>query len=96
MENNSLKTPLKQSALLLGGVILVLLIASSSGGNGGGVFAALAGVGNTILYLIGMAIALSVSIAVMIGIFLGGVAMNSPEQAKLLYADLKKTLAQTY
>ena len=95
MKNNEFKAPLTQSAAIIGGVILLFLIVASSGagGSGGGILAAFTGIGKTILFFIGMGISLAVCIAIMIGIFLGAVAMTSPEQAAQMYADLKKNFA---
>ena len=95
MKNNEFKAPLTQSAVIIGGVILLFLIVASSGagGSGGGILAAFTGIGKTILFFIGMGISLAVCIAIMIGIFLGAVAMTSPEQAAQMYADLKKNFA---
>lgn len=95
MKNTEFRTPLLQSAAVLGGVILLAIVAASSGsGNeGGGIFAILSGIGNTILFIIGLAVGLSLSIALLVGIFLAAVAMVSPEQASQMYSNLKKNFS---
>lgn len=96
MKKNEFRGPLFQSAALLIGTIILATIAASagSGGSGGGILAIVAGIGNSILLVIGLAIGLGVSIAVLIGIFLAAVAMVSPEQASQMFSDLKKNFFQ--
>lgn len=95
MKNSKFRTPLLQSAAVLGGVIFVALIAASSGSGheGGGFFSVLAGIGNAILFVIGLAVGLILCIALLVGIFLAAVGMVSPEQASQMYAQLKKNFA---
>jgi len=95
MKNNKFRTPLLQSAAVLGGVIFLALIAASSGAGheGGGFFSVLAGIGNAILFIIGLAVGLSLCIAVLVGVFLAAVGMESPEQASQMYSQLKKNFA---
>jgi len=93
MKTNDFKAPLTQSAAVLGGVIVLVLIVASSGASGGGVVAGIVGIAKTILWVIGMGISLSLCIAILIGIFLGAVAMTSPAQASEMYASLKKNFA---
>ena len=92
MKKTEFRTPLLQSAAVLVGVIILFAIVSSSGASsaGGGVLAIFFGIGNFILFLIGMGIALLLSIAILIAIFLAAVAMVDPEQASLMYSGLKK------
>lgn len=94
MNNNKFRTPLLQSAAILGGVLVLASIAASSG-SGGGFFSVLAGIGNTILFAIGLAVGLLLCIALLVGIFLAAVGMVAPEQASQMYADLKKNFAQS-
>ncbi len=91
MKNKEFRTPLLQSAALLIGVIFLAMIAASAGNNGGGgILAVIAGIGNSILFIIGLAIGLAICIALLVGIFLAAVAMVEPEQATQMYRDLKK------
>lgn len=95
MKKSEFKTPLIQSALVLGGVLVLFAILASSGadGSGGGFLAIIFGIGNLILFFIGMAFALLFSIAVLIAVFLAAVAMVDKEQASQMYSDLKKNFA---
>ncbi len=95
MKKNEFRTPLLQSAAVLGGVLVLFGIVSSSGASssGGGILAIIFGIGNLILFFIGMAIALLFSIAVLIAIFLAAVAMVDSQQASQMYSDLKKNFA---
>ncbi len=94
MTNNKFRRPLLQSAALLVGVIIIATLAASAGdgGNGGGILSFIAGIGKSILFVIGLGLSLGISIAVLIGIFLAAVAMVSPEQASQMYLDLKRKL----
>ena len=80
MKKSEFRTPLIQSAMLLGGVVILFAAVGSSGATstGGGILALLAGIGNTILFAIGLSLGIGVCIAVLVGIFLGAVAMVSP------------------
>lgn len=95
MEKNDFRGPLLQSAAVLGGVLVLFAIIASSGSTDSesGVLGVIFGIGNLILFFIGMGIALPLSIAILIGIFLAAVAMVNPEQASQMYADLKKNFA---
>jgi chromosome segregation ATPase len=95
MKKTEFSTPLIQSAAVLGGVLVLFAIVASSGANGseGGVLSVIFGIGNLILFGIGMVIAVLFSIAVLIAIFLAAVAMVDTEQASQMYSDLKKNFA---
>lgn len=96
MKNSEFRGPLLQSAALLVSVVILATIAASagSGSSGGGFLSFIAGIGNSVLFIIGLAIGLGISIALLIGIFLAAVAMVSPEQASQMYLDLKKNFSQ--
>ncbi len=96
MKKTEFRGPLLQSAVLLVGTIILATIAASAGNgsSGGGILAIVAGIGNFVLFVIGLTIGLAVSIAILIGIFLAAVAMVSPEQASQMYLDLKKNFFQ--
>lgn len=95
MPNNNLKNPLLQSAAVIATVVMLILIVGSSGSSsaGGGVVALFAGIGNAILFAIGMSIALTLSITILIAIFLAAVAMVDKNQASEMYEGLKKNFA---
>ena len=96
MKKTDLRTPLIQSAALLGGMIVLFTIVASSGSTsaGGGITSAFTGLGNAILFVIGMALSLAVSISILVAIFLAAVAMVSPEQASQMYTELKKNFSK--
>lgn len=96
MPNNKFRTPLLQSAAILGAVIILVLIVGSSGSSsGGGALALFAGIGNAIVFAIGMAFAIAFSIAVLIGIFLAAVAAVDKNAAIAMYDGLKKKFASS-
>ncbi len=95
MQKNEFRGPLMQSAAVLGGVLILFAVVASSGASSseGGILSIIFGIGNLILFFIGMAIAIPFTIALLIAIFLAAVAMVNPEQASQMYSDLKKNFA---
>ena len=95
MENNEFRKPLIKSAFIIIAVFLLFALISSSDGNssGSGILAIFSGIGNLILFVIGLTFSLGFSIAVLIAIFLGAVGMESPSTASQMYVDLKKNFA---
>ncbi len=91
MGNSEFRKPLTQSAAILCGVVIILTLVSSSN-PGGAVLAFFSGTGNLILLLIGLSIALPLSIAILVAIFLGAVSLQSREKAAEMYSDLKKNI----
>lgn len=92
MENSEFRKPLIQSAAILFAVLILFAFISSS--TTGGAMAIFSGIGNLVLFLIGLAIALPFSIAVIIGIFLGAVALYSRETSAQMYSELKKNFSE--
>lgn len=90
MTNNKFKTPLIQSAFILGAVIILFVILGSGTDSTGNSISVLASIGHAILFCIGMPIAISLSIAILIGIFLAAVAMVDSTEASQMFADIKK------
>lgn len=95
MSNTNLRNPLLQSAGVVAAVVVLILIIGSSGSSsaGGGIVALFAGLGNAILFVLGMSIAVALSITILIGIFLAAVAMSNKDEASQMYAGLKKNFA---
>jgi len=95
MKKNEFRTPLIQSAAVLSGVLILFAVIASSGASNseGGILAIIFGIGNLILFFIGMAIALLISIALLVAIFLAAVSMVDPAQAAQMYSDLKKNFS---
>ena len=92
MENSEFRKPLIQSIAILGAVFILFAFISSSAT--GGAMAIFSGIGNLILFIIGLAIALPFSIAVIIAIFLGAVALYSRETSAQMYSELKKNFSE--
>ena len=93
MSTNQFRRPLLQSAAILVAVIVLASIAASSGdANSGGFLGFIVGIGQLILFVVGLAIGVAVSIAILIGIFIAAVAMVSPPDAASMYGDLKVRL----
>ena len=92
MENSEFRKPLVQSAAILFAVLILFAFISSS--TTGGAMAIFSGIGNLVLFLIGLAIALPFSIAVIIAIFLGAVALYSRETSAQMYSELKKNFSE--
>jgi DNA repair exonuclease SbcCD ATPase subunit len=97
MQNNQFKKPLLQSSLIIAAAVLLVISLGSSGADntGGGIVSLFAGIGNAILFVIGMTISIAISIVILIGIFLASVAMVDSQQASSMYANLKKNFALT-
>jgi chromosome segregation ATPase len=97
MQNNQFKTPLLQSAAIVAAVVILVISLGSTGaeGDGGGILGVFAGIGNTILFVIGMAVSVCISIAILVGIFLAAVAMVDKDQASQMFNDLKKKFSQS-
>jgi len=97
MENNEFRKPLIQSAVIIGAIVVLIAMLSPSSGSatgGGGAMSVFSGIGNTILFIFGLSFALAFSIFILVAIFLGAVALNSPESAAQMYSDLKKNFSQ--
>jgi len=95
MGTRQFRKPLTQSALILCAVIILFTLISSSGsegGSGGAILSFFSGIGNLLLLVIGLLIALPLSIAVLVAIFLGAVSLHSRENAAQMYSDLKTNI----
>ncbi len=94
MKANTLRGPLIKSAIVL--FIISMLAYFTSTSPGGNVWTSMGTLTVTLLrtvqWAIGMVIALSVSLAVMIGIFLGAVALVNPASSSRMFAGLRTTL----
>jgi len=94
MKKNEFRTPLIQSGALL--VVIVFIISLMPSGDGMGVGtvlgALISGIFKLFLFIIALALALIVSIAALIGIFLAAIAIQSPEKASAIYAATKSRI----
>lgn len=95
MGTSQFRKPLTQSALILCAVIILFTLISSSGSDGGSgnaILSFFSGIGNLLLLVIGLLIALPLSIAILVAIFLGAVSLHSRENAAQMYSDLKTNI----
>ncbi len=94
MGTSQFRKPLTQSALILCAVIILFTLIASSGSEASGtaVFSFFSGVGNLLLLIIGLLIALPLSIAILVAIFLGAVSLHSRENAAQMYLGLKTNI----
>ena len=97
MKGNELKTPLVKSAIVLVAVILLFAFAASSPGS---LWSQIGGMITGILttFQLGVALLVAVffSIAVLIGIFFGAVAMFSRTSAENMFQDFRVKLAEMF
>ena len=95
MKKNDFRTPLIQSGALLLAVIFIISMVPSgdSMSVGGAICSFFGGIFKFLLFLVALAIALVVSIGVLVGIFLGGVALQSPQRASEMWGDFKLKLS---
>lgn len=96
MKNDEFRKPLiKSAAVIVGAIILFIIVGSSGAGStGGGIMALFSGIGNTILFAIGMTVSIILSICVLIGIFLASVSMVNGPLASEMYQHLKKKISR--
>jgi len=98
MRHHELQKPLIQSALVL--LAVFILIGFVAGSNAqtffGGITSIFKGVLYTILFVFALSIAVAVSVALLIAIFLGAVALYSPEASKDMFFKLKENISNLY
>lgn len=94
MKSNQLRSPLISSAILLAVFSLIVYFTLTS--PEGSVFNSLGSIIvlllRTVQLALGLALALFVSLAVLIGIFLGAVALVNPSSASRMYEGLRQTI----
>lgn len=96
MNNNMLRTPLIKSALLLAGfsLLIYLTITSSDGSVWSSLQAIFLGIFRSAQLVVGLVLALFICIALLIGIFLGAVAMVSRESAARMSNQLRDMISE--
>ena len=95
MKNSEFRTPLLQSGAVLVAIVLIISMIPSGDVMGVGTVlgALITGIFKLFLFVIALGIGLAVTIAVLIGVFLAAVALQSPEQAAEIFAATKARLA---
>lgn len=98
MNRNDFRNPLIQSGILLLIVFISISIVANSPADGfiGGIFALVSGLLKGLLFIVALSIGLVFSIAVLIGIYLMAVAINSVDKARTQFEQLKTALAALY
>ncbi len=94
MKQNLLRTPLRNSAILIGIVSLVIYFTlTSPGGTVWSSFGAIICLAlSTLQWLIGLSLGILICIVVLIGIFLGAAAMSDSAGASRMYESLRGTI----
>ncbi len=89
MKTNELRKPLIQTAVVLTAIVFLISMVGGSESTSffGMIGSILSGILHTVLLIIGLAIALVFSIACLIGIFFGAVALYSVEDTKRLFGQ---------
>lgn len=95
MRKDEFRTPLIQSgALLVAIVFIISLIPSGDGMSVGSVIGAIfTGIFKLILFILALALGVALAIATLFGIFIGAVALQSPQRASEIYAETKIRLS---
>lgn len=98
MNRNDFRNPLIQSGILLLFVFISISIVANSPADGfiGGIFALVIGLLKGLLFIVALSIGLIFSIAVLIGIYLMAVSMNSIDNARTQFEQLKTALSALY
>lgn len=98
MNRNDFRNPLIQSGILLLIVFISISIVANSPADGfiGGIFALVSGLLKGLLFIVALSIGLVFSIAVLIGIYLMAVAINSVDKARTQFEQLKTALVALY
>lgn len=98
MNRNDFRNPLIQSGILLLIVFISISIVANSPADGffGGIFALVTGLLKGLLFIVALSIGLIFSIAVLIGIYLMAVAINSVDNARIQFEQLKTALTALY
>ncbi|MBE0584048.1 MAG: hypothetical protein IH612_09855 [Desulfofustis sp.] len=94
MNKNDLKNPLIQSGAIL--LIVFLLISIVANSEPHGFLGSISGLASGILFLIGLFLAIIVSIAIIIGLFIAAVSIHSVDKARDLVQQLRHTLSGLY
>jgi chromosome segregation ATPase len=94
MNYNAMRKPLLQSALVLLAVLIIIGFVAGSGAEGffGGIASIVKGVLYTVLFAFALAISLVISVALLIAVFLGAIAIYSPDKARDMFNGLQQRI----
>jgi methyl-accepting chemotaxis protein len=90
MNKNDLKNPLIQSGAIL--LVVFLLISIVANSEPDGFLGSISGLASGLLFIIGLFLAIIISIAIIIGLFIAAVSIHSVDKARDLSRQLKETL----
>lgn len=98
MNKKDFKNPLIQSGAILLLVFLLISIVAGSGSQGvlSSIGALISGIFSTVIFIIGLSIAIVVSIAVLVGVYLAAVYFYSADKGRNLVEQLKAALCSLY
>ena len=98
MNKKDFKNPLIQSGAILLLVFLLISIVAGSGSQGvlSSIGALISGIFSTVIFIIGLSIAIVVSIAVLVGVYLAAVYFYSADKGRNLIDQLKAALCSLY
>lgn len=98
MNKKDFKNPLIQSGAILLLVFLLISIVAGSGSQGvlSSIGALISGIFSTVIFIIGLSIAIVVSIAVLVGVYLAAVYFYSADKGRNLVDQLKAALCSLY
>lgn len=98
MNKKDFKNPLIQSGAILLLVFLLISIVAGSGSQGvlSSIGALISGIFSTVIFIIGLGIAIVVSIAVLVGVYLAAVYFYSADKGRNLVDQLKAALCSLY
>ena len=98
MNKKDFKNPLIQSGALLLLVFLLISFVAGSGSQGilGSIGALISGIFSTVIFIVGLCIAILFSIAVLVGVYLAAVYFYSADKGRNLFEQLKTSLCTLY
>ena len=98
MNKKDFKNPLIQSGAILLLVFLLISIVAGSGSQGvlSSIGALISGIFSTVIFIIGLSIAIVVSIAVLVGVYLAAVYFYSADKGRNLIDQLKAAVCSLY
>lgn len=95
MNYNAMRKPLLQSALVILAVLIIIGFVAGSGAEGlfGGIASIVKGILYTVLFGFALAISLVISIVLLIAIFIGAIAIYSPDKAREMFYGLQQRMS---
>ena len=94
MNYNDMRKPLVQSALVLLAVLIIIGFVAGSGAEGffGGIASIIKGILYSVLFGVALGLSLVISLALLIAVYIGAIAIYSPEKAKETFSGLQQKI----